>query len=100
MKILVVGDGHSAIHEVAVVKAFRKLGYEVCSLFWYDYFRSRNLIFRLWRKAQNKFLIGPRFNRFNRDLVHYALQYEPSLIFIYRGTHVTPRTITKIKITT
>jgi spore maturation protein CgeB len=56
MKILVVGDGHSAIHEVAVVAAFKKLGHEVESFYWQDYFKSSNPIGQLWRRAQNKFV--------------------------------------------
>lgn len=97
MKILVVGDGHSAIHEVAVVAAFKKLGHEVESFFWQDYFKSRNPIGRLWRRAQNKFLIGPTFNKLNRDLIRKAFQFEPKLIFIYRGTHIVSTTIVALK---
>jgi len=97
MKILVVGDGHSAIHEVAVVAAFKKLGHEVESLYWQDYFKSRNPIGQLWLRAQNKFLIGPTFNKLNRDLIRKAVQFEPKLIFIYRGTHITARTILTLK---
>lgn len=97
MKIMVVGDGHSAIHEVAVVAAFKKLGHEVEPFYWYSYFQSRNPLVRLWRRAQNKFLIGPTFNRLNRDLVKKAVEFEPKLIFIYRGTHITPRTLIELK---
>jgi hypothetical protein len=97
MKILVVGDGHSAIHEVAVAAAFKKLGHEVESFYWQDYFKSRNPIRRLWRRAQNKFLIGPSFNKLNRDLFLQAIQFEPKLIFIYRGTHIVSATIVALK---
>jgi spore maturation protein CgeB len=97
MKILVVGDGHSAIHEVAVVAAFKKLGHEAESFYWQEYFKSRNSITRLWRKTQNKFLLGPRFNQLNRDLISKAVQFQPKLIFIYRGTHITPRIIVALK---
>ena len=97
MKILVVGDGHSAIHEVAVVAAFKKLGHEAESFYWQEYFKSRNPITRLWRKTQNKFLLGPIFNQLNRDLMSKALQFQPKLIFIYRGTHITPRIIVALK---
>jgi len=97
MKILVVGDGHSAIHEVAVVAAFNKLGHEVESFYWHSYFKSSNLFGRLWKKAQNKFLLGPTINRLNRHLVKKAVEFDPKLIFIYRGTHVTPRTLIELK---
>lgn len=97
MKILVVGDGHSAIHEVAVVAAFKKLGHQVEAFYWQAYFQTRNPMMRLWRRAQNKFLIGPTINKLNQDLITKAIQFKPKLIFIYRGTHITPRTLTELK---
>lgn len=97
MKILVVGDGHSAIHEVAVVEAFRKLGHHVVPFYWQRYFNSKNSVMRLWKRVQNKFLIGPILRKLNADLVDTATQFEPKLIFIYRGTHIMPRTISAIE---
>lgn len=97
MKILVVGDGHSAIHEVAVVAAFKQLGHAVESFYWQSYFQSRNPLVRLWRRAQNKFLIGPTINRLNRDLVKMAVEFGPKLIFIYRGTHIARRSLIELK---
>lgn len=97
MKILVVGDGHSAIHEVAVVEAFRKLGHQVEPFYWQSYFNSQNSVMRLWQRVQNKFLIGPVLRNLNADLVDAATRFEPKLIFIYRGTHITLQTISKIK---
>ena len=97
MKILVVGDGHSPIHEVAVTYAFQKLGHQVETFYWQTYFNSDNLLFRYWQRVQNKFIIGPTLNKLNADLVNAAVQFHPNLVFIYRGTHITPRAITKIK---
>lgn len=97
MRILVVGDGHSAIHEVAVVTAFKKLGHDVEPFYWQSNFESSNLLGQLWKKVQNKFLIGPTINRLNRHLVNKAIEFDPKLIFIYRGTHVTPRTLIELK---
>lgn len=97
MKILVVGDGHSAIHEVAVVEAFRKLGHRVEPFYWQSYFNSQNPVVRLWQRIQNKFLIGPVLRKLNADLVDAAIQFKPKLIFIYRGTHITPKAISEIK---
>ncbi|MBF0420162.1 MAG: glycosyltransferase [Magnetococcales bacterium] len=97
MNILVVGDGHSAIHEVAVVAAFKKMGHNVEPFYWQSYFVSRNPLVRLWLRFQNKFLIGPTLNKLNSDLIKKADQFEPRLVFVYRGTHITPQTITEIK---
>jgi len=97
MKILVVGDGHSAIHEVAVVNAFKKLGHQVEAFYWQTYFNSPNPLVRLWQRVQNKFIIGPTLNRLNVDLINAVALFNPKLIFIYRGTHITHQTITEIK---
>jgi len=97
MKILVVGDGHSSIHEVAVVGTFKKLGHDVEAFYWHNYFNSQNPLVRLWHRIQNKFIIGPTIDRLNIDLVNVAKLFNPKLVFIYRGTHIAPQTITKIK---
>lgn len=97
MKLLVVGDGHSAIHEVAVVEAFKKLGHQVEAFYWQIYFKANNPLVRLWLRGQNKFLIGPRLNKLNVDLINTAGKLNPKLIFIYRGTHITPHTIRALK---
>ena len=97
MKILVVGDGHSAIHEVAVVAALRKLGHQVESFYWQVYFQDNNPVLRLLKRVQNKFLIGPALTKLNQDLVAKSTQLQPKLIFIYRGTHITPGTLIKLK---
>jgi spore maturation protein CgeB len=97
MKILVVGDGHSAIHEVAVAETFKKLGHHVKAFYWQTYFNSPIPWRRLWQRVQNKFLIGPTLNKLNDDLFNTAVQFNPKLIFIYRGTHINSRTIMAIK---
>ena len=97
MKLLVVGDGHSAIHEVAVFEAFQQLGHQVEAFYWQTYFNSQNPLMRLWQRIQNKFIIGPTLNRLNANLINTAEHFNPKLIFIYRGTHITPQTIIEIK---
>ena len=97
MKILVVGDGYSEIHERAVAEAFSKLGHHVEVFYWHKYFNKRNFIARQWLRGQNKFVWGPQIYKLNRDLKGKADHFEPDLIFIYRGTHITAATISKIK---
>jgi glycosyltransferase involved in cell wall biosynthesis len=79
------------------VAAFKHLGNSVEAFYWQNYFSSSNPLVKLWRRAQNKFLIGPTINRLNRDLVKMAVEFEPKLIFIYRGTHITPSTLVVLK---
>ena len=97
MKILVVGDGHSTIHEVAVANAFENLGHEVYTFYWKDYFKNKNLLIGLWYRLQNKFIIGPIVTRINKDLLKYAVAVDPDLIFIYRGTHIVRHTLIDLK---
>jgi spore maturation protein CgeB len=97
MKILVVGDGHSAIHEVAVVNAFNKLGHDVKSFYWHKNFYSDNPLIHQWYKTQNKFLVGPIIKKINRELFELAVKFQPNMIFIYRGTHIISNTLIEIR---
>ncbi len=97
MKILIVGDGASKIHEVAIYEAFKKMGHQAGHFFWHQYFHSEHWIANVWLRFQNKFLFGPRLASLNSDLISVAQKQEPDLIFIYRGTHVYPKTIRRIK---
>ena len=97
MKILVVGDGHSAIHEQAVAEAFRKLGHRVEVLYWFNYFHANSAVKKYWLKVQNKLIWGWQVFKLNSDLIEMASQFTPDLVFVYRGTHITAYTISKLK---
>lgn len=96
MKILLAGDWHSELHEEAVFGALRQLGHELVRFPWHQYFkpdgRTGNLSW-LFLKAQNKYLLGPRVNQLNDDLVALTLREQPDAVFIYRGSHVLPATL-------
>ena len=102
MKILVVGDWHSELHEEAVFHAFRKLGQEVIASPWCQYFRPCGgwmaRLDSLVKRTQNKYLMGPRITRLNRDLIKQATHEQPDLLFIYRGTHILPETLRQLRI--
>ena len=97
MKILVVGDGHSEIHEKVVAEAFRMLGHQVDVFFWCDYFQSSNRLIAQWLRLQNKFLVGPLLDRINREFLYKVSRFIPDLIFIYRGTHIFSSSILEVK---
>lgn len=97
MKILVVGDGHSKIHEVAVTRALEEMGHAVRSYYWQGRLASGNPLLRLFRKAQNKFIVGPAVGRINRDLLAAAREFEPEFVFVYRGTHIRRRTVERLR---
>jgi len=106
MKILIVGDFHSKIHEQALYEAFLKLGYETDKFSWHDYFRGflfrnpetqKHLLKLIYYKAQNKFIFGPVIWKINRDLISFVEKKNFDLVFIDRGTHIFPESIEKIK---
>lgn len=98
MRIMVVGDWHSELHEAAVFQAFQKLGHEVSKFGWHDYFKpNKGAVDRLSTRIQNRFLIGPIIRKLNRDLIRLAAEFSPDVIFVYRGTHITADTLKAIK---
>lgn len=100
MRILVVGDWHSDLHEEVVARSLRRLGHDVRNFKWHTYFtledstkRLRNLFLR----AQNKYLSGPMLVRINRDLIQIAADFRPDMVFVYRGTHIHAGTLREIR---
>jgi spore maturation protein CgeB len=89
VKVLVAGNWWSELHEAAVESALQALGHEVHRFAWDSYFWKQGLIAR----AENKYLLGPRFARLNRDLIARTRELAPDLVFVYRGTHVTAATL-------
>lgn len=99
MKVLIAGDWHSRLHEEPVANAFDHLGHETSCFKWHDYFARHSCahgIEHMLLRLQNKYLLGPTFNKLNADFLARAKEFRPDLIFIYRGTHVTATTLQKI----
>jgi hypothetical protein len=91
VKVLIVGDWHSELHEEAVYQALIKLGHEPLRFAWCQYFQPVGLAGKLGMplfKAQNKYMIGPLVDRLNRDLIEKVALEQPDMVFVYRGTHV------------
>ncbi len=100
MKILIAGDWHSELHEVAVYQALQQLGHEMLRFSWNEYFKPKNNLGRLalpLLKAQNKYMFGPMVARLNRDFISQVENEKPDLIFVYRGTHIYPETLRRLK---
>lgn len=98
MKILIAGDWHSELHEEGVYQALSSLGHDVMRFAWHEYFKGgASAIGMAWRKAQNKYLLGPLLQRLNRDLLTLVHVQRPDVLFIYRGTHVLPSTLRAIR---
>ena len=102
MKILVVGDWHSELHEEAIYQAFNKLNHEVFRFSWHEYFipvlpiplKAAEIIYK---KFQNKYLMGPLIHKINQDFMNMARILQPDFIFIYRGTHILFSSLQKVK---
>jgi hypothetical protein len=99
LNILLAGDWHSRVHEEPAFLALRSLGHEVSRFAWHSYFSNsgQGFLSRLWRRLQYKYLFGPQLQRLNADLIEQARAAQPTLIFIYRGTHILPATIRALR---
>lgn len=103
MRILVVGDWHSELHEEAVFCALRQNGHEPLRFSWHQYFGpplTRRTLGYVYRRAQYKYMWGPIVSRLNSDLVALARREQPDAIFIYRGTHIQPSTLKRLRVVT
>lgn len=107
MKILIVADWHGEIYGQAFFDGFTSLGYDIFSFSWKEYFKhyqyasryktDNNKVKSLYYRFQNKLLIGPTLWKINEDLIKKCQELKPELVFIYRGTHIYPKTIRQIK---
>jgi spore maturation protein CgeB len=101
MKILVAGAWHSSLHESAVAGALESLGHSVVAFAWQKYFAPPDKWlggFRHgWGRAQDKFAIGPAVARLNRDFLRIAQEAKPDAVFVYRGTHIRPGSLVRLK---
>lgn len=101
MRILVAGDGHSELHELPLMQAFRSLGHQAEGFLWHSFFEpaettAKAVTGRLLR-AQDKFVRGPAVARLNRALVEQAAGTKPDMLFVYRGTHVEADSLRRIR---
>lgn len=103
-----ISDGHGEeTHAGAFANSFTELGHDVHKFTWKEYFKhypyadcyetDGNKLKSIYYRFQNKFTFGPAVYKLNIDMVKKCQQFQPDLVFIYRGTHVFPSTIKKLK---
>jgi spore maturation protein CgeB len=101
MKVLIVGDWYSDLHEEELLKSLMRLGHQVSAFKWFEYLQvptgMRKTLKGLFRRAQNKYLSGPSISKINKNLKLKAVNEKPDLIFVYRGTHIQANTLRAIK---
>ncbi len=97
---MMIGDGSSHLHEKSLTKGFKHHGCQVFEFYWSKYFegtKEKNLFKYLQKKIANKYLIFSIIERINDDLYSAISEFIPDVIFLYRCTHIYPKTISKIK---
>ncbi|MDH4228327.1 MAG: glycosyltransferase [Nitrospirota bacterium] len=117
MKILLAGDWQTPVYEEPARAALARLGHTVEPFAWHSYLHiprrgarpgtpetpkipetpAASTPSRLWGRIQNRLLRGPAVERLNRDLQAAVERLRPDLLFIYRGTHILPRTLRRIR---
>lgn len=101
MRVLVVGDWHSDLHETEVCKSLRRLGHEALEFKWFQYFafdsQKPHSLGALFKRLQNKYVVGPLIAKINQDFLLQVRLQKPDVIFVYRGTHLTAATLQSIR---
>jgi len=92
MRIFLARDWRWPIYEEAFADALLRLKAEIIRFSWKHYFHGP------LGRLQSKFPIpGPSMRRLNRDLLKAARNFDPEVIFVWRGTHVRSRALRLLK---
>lgn len=103
VRILVAGEWRFEIYEQAAFQTFKTLGHETCRFSWHEYFKLSSdsglsfFVETFYKKFQNKFIIGPIIRAINSDFIKAVNEYQPNVVFLYRGTHIKRNTLRAIK---
>ena len=102
-RILIVGSWTWPWYQQACAEALESLGCEVHRASWFEYFCQwkrgsvEPVYLSDWHRLQNRLLLGPAIERFNRDLLRRAVEVRPDIIWFYNPTHVTPSAIQSLR---
>ena len=97
LRILLVGEGRSPIHEAAWQSGLKAAGCRVSRFDWIGRFRSASTTGSALLRAQNKLLAGPALQSLNDDLVTQVLADPPDVLLLYRPTHIFVETLRVIR---
>jgi spore maturation protein CgeB len=91
-RILLAGYWVYDMYEQACARSLEALGAEVIPFKWSPYFEG------IRGKAEFKYVIpGPGALRSNRDLLNLAEKVRADVVFVWRGTHIFPQTVRRLK---
>lgn len=92
MKILIAGNWSWYHYECAFADALKKLGHEVVRLSFCDLFQGK-----LGHYQSALPLPGPALWKLNRALLKKVRDSKPSIVLVWRGTHILPKLLKLIK---
>jgi spore maturation protein CgeB len=92
MRILIAGDWQYGIYEQAFADALARQGHEVVAYRWGDVFAGTSGLVQLTFP-----LPGPALLRLNRALLTAATGSRPDVVLVWRGTHVLPATLERVR---
>jgi hypothetical protein len=98
LRILLVGEWHSDIHEEAWRAGLEARGHAVRGIAWHSRFGGESGVARLAGRVQNRLIIGPAVWALNEEIVREARSVGPDAIVLYRPTHVLPATLRALRL--
>jgi hypothetical protein len=78
----------------------RELGHQVVPFRELEFFQTQGplaRVRRIARRAEYRLAIGPAVRRLNRALLALARAERPDVVFLFRGSHVFPRTLQELR---
>ncbi|MBS2027844.1 MAG: glycosyltransferase [Deltaproteobacteria bacterium] len=97
MRFLLAEYWHTHIYAEPFFQRFPELGVEVEAFRGQQFFLSDAKPLRLLRRAEDKFRFGPAVLELNASLVDRVRRTRPDVVFVFRGEHVLPSTLARIK---
>jgi hypothetical protein len=94
------GDWKSDIFEEPLAQAFEKCGIENIRFKWHHNFSNyadKGFLYKILSKIQDNYMIGYLVNRLNRELLSIIKNYQPKILFLYRGSHIEANTLKKFE---
>jgi spore maturation protein CgeB len=97
MKILIAGESGNHCLETSYQAAFKKLGHEA------EIFDTRLAVLkharpgRIGRELHRFFPVDAWLRKANKDLVNFAVQYQPDIVFAFTSAEILPGTFAYLK---
>lgn len=102
-RILQVGDFRFDFYDQSLFNQFKLesdvdvVKFEIAPYF--NHYQYKNTIQKIKLGLQNRYKIGPIINKINTDIAQLCNKHNFDLVFIWRGIHIRPSTLLKIKAT-